>query len=1018
MTHILFTIATSTLPHWGESPCARLRHILPLIVPVLITGSPLDLAAKTPTNPMTSAPPPVPRVLAVGAPSVKAVGDTLYVFGGPDRSDGKFQADGNQHIPDDEGWTPLGQFDDGSPPYWHIDTFNAALLDESIPGNRAMWCGKYFTPCDAEPDNPGYGNTVLASLVWSGAVADTLQATQVTLTARLNHDTEPYYDHLYLEVWQAGDWATIQSWNGANKSGGVFIPVDVNQTLLVQPSDYTGEQGDEIRLRWRFLSDVSYSDEDCFYPTDGAAQVDNVAVTFDQGSGPYQASYDDFEPGNAVSWTFDNPLCSLAQVWPQLADAGICGTNVTPQLAFIDDGSACFSDGSYGTDWTYGPGGQVVYCQEGYDIYEDAAWSPAIDLPPNVSDYDGAHLEFDAYVHGTTFGTLLFTWAIRTLPQGSAIWQAWQNLGFLYEQHGPEYRRYTFDVTRFIPDDADQAQISLGVYKFPNFTDCGFVTPAPYYDNVALKLFKRSGPEVYLPENNLHRLFVSGFPASGTIDPGDPGSHSVRLDTGNDTDYMSCWVAVQREGASLISPPELHWKLRANPAYDAYCGSPPPNPALGDSIGTSMSIDGRQGIQYAFDLPDTGFFFPGDVLHYYIKAADNADGDIGVATLPGDTSGYSVFSDMPEYMPGLYPQEFEVRALPSLHDPATGDQPRMLFWLRNSHDVELNEWLTAWANLGYRQGVDFDFFKTLVFTPLGATSEQLASYDVLVYASGKNKDFYSLTNDDDAALWAWLAQGGKKALFCGDNFVSRLYPYFVHWYHPVLGIEGYGPYPYTNVRPYIDDQASPRVLPVVGNPVGLKVEFIADGSCYFNLFDAFVPFGDAQPVLQWAAPDGMPGGYTPVAGVYNYNSDWDAHVVTLPFDLAFVNTPPDYAGGPTATRNQLLAEILSFFGELPSGPATAVPDAGKFAVHSYPNPFNPKLQIEYEMPAPGRLAIDIFDLRGRLVRALVEGPVPAGHGIAVWDGTDGAGRAVAAGIYFSRSQAFGQTKIQKVALVR
>jgi hypothetical protein len=998
---------------------ARPSLLWSLIVPFLLVGFSLALAAKIPSRPMIADALPIPGGRPGAASAVKASGDTLYVFGGPDRGDGKFQVDGNRLIPDDEGWTPLGQFDDGSPPYWHVDTFNAELLDGSVPGNRAMWCGRYFPSCPGEPENPGYGNNVKASIVWSQVVSDTTLATQVTLTARLNHDTEPGYDYLYLEVWQAGDWAMIRSWNGANKSGGVFVPVDVSESFTVQPVDYTGEQGDEIHLRWRFRSDGAFSDEDCLWPTNGAAQVDNIAVMFDQGSGPVQSTYDDFEPGSTANWVFDNPLCSLAKVWPQLADVGVCGTNVTPQLAFIDDGSACFSDGSYGTDWTYGPGGHVVFCPPNYDPHTDAAWSPVIDLPPDVADYDGAHLQFDAYVHGTADGTLTLAWYIRTLSQGSTFWSAWKNLGFLYEQHGPEYRRYTFDVTQFIPGNADRAQISLGVYKFSSFTNCSFVTPAPFYDNVALKLFRRSGPEVYLPDNNLHRLFLSGFPAGGSIDPGDPGSHSVRLDASNDTDCMSCWVAAQRDGAVLNSPPELHWKLRANPAYNAFRVSPPPNPVLGDSIAGPATGDGRRGIRYVFDLPDTGFFFPGDVLHYYIKAQDNAGGDIGVAILPGDTTGFSVFPDLPGIIPGLYPQEFAVRALPSLDDPTTGDQPRMLFWLRNSGDAELDEWLTAWANLGYRQGVDFDFFKTLAFVSLGATAEQLAGYDVLIYASGKNKDFHSLTFDDDTVLWNWLAQGGKKALFCGDNFVSRLYPYFVHWYHTVLGIDGYGTYPYTNVRPFIGGQAAPTVLPVTDNPVGLSVEFMADGSCYFNLFDAFVPFGTAQPILQWAAPDGSPGGYAPVAGIYNYNSDWDAKVVTLPFDLTFVQSPPGYTGGPIATRTQLLAEILGFFGQSPSGASTGVlPSAGGFSVRGYPNPFNPSLQIEYDMPRAGDLSVRIFNLRGELVRALLEDRVPAGPGRIVWYGTDGAGRAAAAGVYVYETQAFGQTVRRKVALIK
>ena len=49
--------------------------------------------------------------------------------------------------------------------------------------------------------------------------------------------------------------------------------------------------------------------------------------------------------------------------------------------------------------------------------------------------------------------------------------------------------------------------------------------------------------------------------------------------------------------------------------------------------------------KWAFDLPDTGFLFPGDVLHYYIEATDAIGGPGGTdprtAIMPADTTGFS-----------------------------------------------------------------------------------------------------------------------------------------------------------------------------------------------------------------------------------------------------------------------------------------------------------------------------------------------------------------------------------------
>jgi len=56
----------------------------------------------------------------------------------------------------------------------------------------------------------------------------------------------------------------------------------------------------------------------------------------------------------------------------------------------------------------------------------------------------------------------------------------------------------------------------------------------------------------------------------------------------------------------------------------------------------------------------------------------------------------------------------------------------------------------------------------------------------------------------------------------------------------------------------------------------------------------------------------------------------------------------------------------------------------------------------------------IYDVNGRLVRKLVDGTLAAGPHVAVWNGTDDAGRGVASGHYYARLDA-GQFS-QKVGI--
>jgi len=58
--------------------------------------------------------------------------------------------------------------------------------------------------------------------------------------------------------------------------------------------------------------------------------------------------------------------------------------------------------------------------------------------------------------------------------------------------------------------------------------------------------------------------------------------------------------------------------------------------------------------------------------------------------------------------------------------------------------------------------------------------------------------------------------------------------------------------------------------------------------------------------------------------------------------------------------------------------------------------------IQYELPVPGPVVLEIFDQTGGLVRRFTEDPRSAGPHAVKWDGRDRAGRAVPSGIYLTR----------------
>jgi len=85
---------------------------------------------------------------------------------------------------------------------------------------------------------------------------------------------------------------------------------------------------------------------------------------------------------------------------------------------------------------------------------------------------------------------------------------------------------------------------------------------------------------------------------------------------------------------------------------------------------------------------------------------------------------------------------------------------------------------------------------------------------------------------------------------------------------------------------------------------------------------------------------------------------------------------------------------------------------------NYPNPFNPSTTISYQLPASGQVRLDIYNVRGQLVRTLVDAEQNAGSHSVVWNGTDKAGQNVASGIYFYRLSSPGKTLGKRMLLMK
>ncbi len=83
---------------------------------------------------------------------------------------------------------------------------------------------------------------------------------------------------------------------------------------------------------------------------------------------------------------------------------------------------------------------------------------------------------------------------------------------------------------------------------------------------------------------------------------------------------------------------------------------------------------------------------------------------------------------------------------------------------------------------------------------------------------------------------------------------------------------------------------------------------------------------------------------------------------------------------------------------------------------NYPNPFNPSTTLRYQLDHVAPVLMTVLDVRGRVVRTLVDEEQDAGWYSVVWDGVDDGGRKVASGLYFARLKA-GEWVAQKKLLL-
>jgi hypothetical protein len=164
---------------------------------------------------------------------------------------------------------------------------------------------------------------------------------------------------------------------------------------------------------------------------------------------------------------------------------------------------------------------------------------------------------------------------------------------------------------------------------------------------------------------------------------------------------------------------------------------------------------------------------------------------------------------------------------------------------------------------------------------------------------------------------------------------------------------------------------------------------------------------DVNPAVTAAIGDQPPGaGDDPFAGVIDDVRLYQRALSEMEIGL-LANPPVALAYDPGSHGE-----------EADASPVDPEPIGNPTALHpNVPNPFNPSTTIRYDISQSTDVMLQIFDVRGSLIRTLVNGHQVAGRNSIVWDGRDNRGVRVHSGVYFLRLRTPQFQQSRKIVLI-
>jgi hypothetical protein len=918
-----------------------------------------------------------------------------------------------------------------------------------ITGNKSLFCGKTNAECVAQCyvdlNGTGYGNLwnqIVVTETYSYTYGDS-----IWLDYSYVNQTEPGHDFTYviLEVYDTllsrwEDLDTLAIYDGVTSGSPDF---DLGTLLATLGKDV------DFRIKFQLKSDAGASDQDGLYGTwCGGCAFDDYSLTGDvidfetfEGPAPgerptnwlkLEETCGDFASVEELS-TLAVPLAldpCVAEVpgWCEMADS----------VLVLRD----LSDPSY----------PHPLCQDNY------AMSPVIELSGNPG-LPGKYIVCEAFAACYFNDCVFMYWKARHAPvcQSGGV-SEWLSDGYLYYTGKPACRRWTVDVSGYIPPDAERVQIALGVINLCDelSTYCTFAcNETPYFDNVCFGVGGDSNvPHVTMKECD---YWQDQFAEDGTLSSTSTADTRTAYDFAGvvppvfgDTlvcygngDPMEVWLEFRMAGVGPGQDVGTHaffttlfpgvagggWQsARMDTAEYTDATGASTYPITGRWMATFHEADARFSYEGQEILPND-LFVPGTRFEYYLKAR---------------YVGSGVWFYLPSGGAGN-PEEFEV--LPMMRDDGEGgiEWPSLLvadhFGHRGNGGQRNSDRMAL--HLG-AQGYDFDMYNKLAPTHRmkngiarwpgasgpGATIQQMVGYEHCILNTGEVR-YGGVSQRDVDLLRVWLEDSTEtieRSLWVsGDQVCAELnnYSWGQAFLNTILCATPHGVYctanaDYTYCLP-MNGLGGGRITCL---PLGDPEAYVLRGNCCPRKVMELVPSSHpgCNAVAEVEYDSQLPVAVAAVSNAVSVVGGPNYKTFLEGYDFCLIRDD-DAMGVPDCSSDTFIGDwircVLSWTSSIHVGERSSAPAPLRTLLHqAFPNPTNPAATIRFSVGTAGMVTLKVFDVSGRIIRTLKDGRMDAGDYSVSWDGKNERGERVASGVFFYQLEAPGYKSAKKIVILQ